>query len=309
MTTKELYEKLNSYWQFEKGDKILSTIIKSILLLLAGALLGLIITDLHANVALNNSEVVIFILSFALFIVMEFRTIKKEKAFPISILDHLKATKELEVKNKRYTRKERIDEYISNSISSLNSNTCPIQAVGEETNQLCHQDIKDSLADVLNDIVDRTQNFLDCDYTKYSVAIFIKNIYDPHSIKGSITLKPVSFVFRDDFLIADFFPQNIEHITNENALKFYLQTKIIESINLSSYISEHKTFEDGNNYLFLFAPIPNVCEVCPPDGTIVIMSKQNENAPKDLENILKIFGQIVANWLSKFNDCVYQDKK
>jgi len=304
----DIFKKLNDYWKFEKGDKILFTILKSILLLIAGAYLGLILTDLHANTALNNNEVLIFAFSFLLFIVMEFRTIQKEKSFPITILDHLKAARELEEKNKKYIRKERLDEYISNSISSLNNNTCPIQTVGGQTNQLCHQDIKNSLTNVLEDIIDRTQNFLDCDYTKFSVAIFIDNIYDPNSAKGNIMKKPVSFVFRDDFSYEVYFPDNINNHSNDNHLTFYLQTKITEVIKLSNYIAEHKEFDD-TNYLFLFAPIPNVCDVCPPDGAIVIMSKQEQSAPKDLENILKIFGQIVANWLSKFNDCVHQDKK
>lgn len=305
---KDLFEKLNNYWKFEKGDKILFTIIKSILLLIAGAYLGLIITDLHANVALNNKEVIIFVFSFLLFAVMEFRSIQKEKSFPITILDHLKATRELEEKNKKYIRKERIDEYISNSISSLNNNTCPIQTIGGQQNQLCHQDIKNSLTNVLDDLINRTQNFLDCDYTKFTVAIFIENIYDPNAAKGSVTKKPISFVFRDDFNYEVHFPESIHDLSDENHLTFYLQTKITEVIKLSNFVSEHKGFDD-TNYLFLFAPIPNVCDVCPPDGAIIIMSRQNENAPKDLQNILKIFGQIVANWLSKFNDCVHQDKQ
>lgn len=300
---KNTFEKLNKYWNHEKYDKIIFNVGKAFLLVFIGVFIKELITSKIADL-----KIVGYLVGFIIFwIVIEVRMLIKDKNFPISILNHLTAEKDLEDLNKKFVRKEIIDEYISNSISQLNSNTCPIQFEIEQENQLCHQNVQDSLYYVLEDLILRTQNFLNTDLTDFTVGIYISNIYDP-SNKEMAVKKPVSHLFRDDFFVDKDFPDQIEHLVAGLPAKFYLQSKIQEVIKLNSFVSEHKIINQ-KNYLFVISNIPNVCEDCPPDGALVLISKQKAAPPEDLENILKIFGQIVSNWTSKFNDCILKECK
>jgi hypothetical protein len=307
MNTKDLYKKLQQYFEFDVQDSIFQSILKSILLLLSGAFLGAFIRELSATPSKFNLLIFsIIIVSVGLFIYLEMRRLKKEKNFPVKILDHLNATSELEELQRSYNRKVKIDGYIDTSIQSLNANTCPVLYSSPE-NQLCHQDLKAGLNNVIKDFVERTHYFLDLDKSKFTVGNYLDMIYDPNSQPGNIKSSEVNYVFRDDLSLSDFLPTKLLDWGNETEETFTIHTALVESYTFGKYLCKKITCSDKLITL-ICSPIPNVCENCPSDGVLYCIYEGHDSCPMDIGNVLLIQGRILSNWVSKFNDCVHREK-
>ncbi|MEN2398970.1 hypothetical protein GKZ90_0004245 [Flavobacterium sp. MC2016-06] len=172
----DLYVKLENYFKFEKSDSIFVTIVKTVIMLISGAFFGLFLKEINSAPSVTNYwHFAIFIVGLSVFIYLEYRRLTKEKNFPISILNHLTATEDLKILTEKYERKCKIYEYIDLSIQSLNSNTCPVVFALPE-NLLCNQDLNVGLKEVLNDLVERPNFFLDIDRTKFTIGVFINNV-------------------------------------------------------------------------------------------------------------------------------------
>lgn len=298
----ELYNKVENYFQFEKADSTLVSLFKSILLIISGTYFGLFIKDINATIPEYKWEHLIFS-TIGIFISMfiEYRRLQKEKNFPVSILQHLKATEELKNLRELYSRKNKIYEYIDNSIQSLNSNTCPI--VGLPENDLCHQDLNSGLIGVLSDLIERPNYFLNVDETKFSVGIYLENVNDKNSALGNLESIEKFFIFRDDLNLRDLFPESLFNMDSDEEGYFQIQTCIMESIKFDKYICK-KLSINNSNLTIVCSPITNVCEDCPPEGVIFTIYEEDKKCSPDMENVFQIFGRIVSNWISKYNDCI-----
>lgn len=302
----ELYSKLDNYFKFEKSDSIIVSIIKSIILLVSGGYFGLIIKELNSSPQIiNYVHITIFLLGISTFIYIEFKRLRKEKNFPISILNHLNATEELRILNEKYQRKSKIYEYIDLSIQSLNSNTCPVLS-SETDNVLCHQDLNIGLKKVLNDLVERPNYFLDVDKTKFTVGTYLKYILDKQNNTSLNPRNEKTFIFRDDLLLTELIPLSFEQINSTELESFQLQTAMLEVLNFDKFLCKQINI-NSENYTIVCSPIPNVCEDCPPEGIIFAIYKGSDNCQNDIDNVLLIFGRILSNWISKYNECVSRD--
>lgn len=298
----DLYIKLDKYFKFEKSDSVFVTIIKSLIILVSGAFLGLFLKEINSEPPIKNYwHLLIFLVGAIIFIYLEYRRLTKEKNFPISILNHLSATEDLKILTEKYNRKCKIYEYVDSSIQSLNSNTCPVIFTLPE-NLLCNQDIALGLKEVLNDLVERPNYFLDIDKTKFTVGVYIKYVETETETFFPDT-KEKFIIFRDDLLIKDYIPTTLENLEADEISEFKIQTALIESLNFDKYICKHFEIND-ETYSIICSPIPNVCESCPPEGIIFTIYKGTDSCPIDIENILLIFGRIVSNWMAKYNECV-----
>lgn len=301
-----LYNKLENYFQFEKADAILISIAKSILLIISGAYFGLFIKEINAEPAEYNYNHLIFaIIGISICMYIEYRRLKKEKNFPVSILEHLKASEELQNLRNLYSRKNKIYEYIDNSIQSLNSNTCPILGVPE--NDLCHQDLSSGLLGVLSDLVERPNYFLNIDETKFTVGVYLETVNDRNSNVGHLQYSEKFFILRDDLLLNDLFPESLFNMESEEEEYFQIQTAIMESKKFDKYLCKALKLTN-RNLTIVCSPITNVCEDCPPEGVIFTIYTEEKECSPDMENVFQIFGRIVSNWISKYNDCVRSSK-
>ncbi len=52
------------------------------------------------------------------------------------------------------------------------------------------------------------------------------------------------------------------------------------------------------------SPIPMVCESTQANGILLFVSRPGHQCPNDVEITFRIFGRIVANWLTKYSECV-----
>lgn len=304
---KDLYQKLENYYQFEKSDSVFITLFKSILLLTCGGFFGLILRELNTEpVEINWFHILFFLIGISIFTYIEYRRLRKEKNFPVSILQHLNASEELKDLRDKHSRKTKLYDYIDNSIQSLNSNTCPVTF--EDDNFLCHQDLEQGLRSVLYDLIERPNYILNIDDTNFTVGTFVKDILDKQSNVGQLTTTQKIFLFRDDLQIAEFLPENPYELNSEFEASFQFQTAILEGLSFNKFIC--KEFSIGEiKYSLICSPIPNVCENCPPEGIIFCIYKNCEKCSVDIDSVLLIFGRILSNWISRYNDCVRNEKK
>jgi hypothetical protein len=304
---KDLYNKIEKYFQFEKADTVFVTLFKSLLLLICGGYFGLILREINADPqVISYKHIAFLILGLSTFIYIEYRRLKKEKNFPVTILEHLNATEELKDLKEKHSRKTKLYDFIDNSIQSLNSNTCPVVLTPD--NFLCHQDLELGLKSVLIDLVDRPHYILDVDQTKFTVGTFIKDILDKNSQVGEISSVEKTFIFRDDLNIAYVLPESPYQLNSEQEGSFQFQTALLEGLNFNKFLCKSIKLND-QSYTLICSPIPNVCEDCPPDGIVFSLFKGTECCSSDIDSVLLIFGRILSNWIAKYNDCVRRDKR
>ena len=302
ISNQDLYEKLDNYFKFDKANSIFITILKSVILLISGGLFGVIIKEFSTSQKIKTPEIYFFFIGLGTYIYFEVIRLKKEKNFPISILQHLSATEELQLTNKKNDRQNKVFEFIDNSIKSLNSNTCPI-AYGESVNEFCHQDLDNGLKGVLNDLVERTNYFFDVDKAKFTVGVFLENVRIKE--KNSVTIDSRNFVFKDDLRLGDRLPSTLTQFDSENDFQFKVLTKFLETINFSRFLEEKISIEN-KELLLICSPIPNVCEDCPPIGVIYTVYEGCDKCSTDCENVMMINGRLISNWISKYEDCLYK---
>ncbi len=295
---KSLLKRIQDYFNFDQSDSIFRSIAKSLILVICGSFLGFIIKEIQTN-DINFKHIIIFTCLLITYIYIEYRRLNKEKNFPITILEHLTATIELSNLSKNSARKEKIYEYIASSILSLNENTCPIS--NENENTFCQQDLKNGLETVLSDIINQTHYVLDINVSKFTVGIFLSDLWVIDS-EGTFNKKDSAFIFRDDLSITNYIPEQLSQNDEKDETNFLIQKSMQESLHFSHFTNQKidsKNFK-GN---ILCSPIVNVCEDCPPYGIIFCFYNGNHEIPNDVDGILLIYGRILSNWISKYIDC------
>jgi hypothetical protein len=304
---KDLYNKIENYFQYEKADSVYVTLFKSLILLVSGGYFGLILRELNSEPQIINLKHIAFLLvGISTFVYIEYRRLRKEKNFPVTILEHLTATEELKSLKEKYSRKNKLYDFIDNSIQSLNSNTCPVMLTPD--NFLCHQDLEAGLRNVLLDLVERPHYILNVDETKFTVGTFIKELYDKNSPVGQIENLEKTFIFRDDLNLIQHLPESPYQLDSEQEGSFQFQTATLEVLNFNKFLCKTIVL-DNQTFTLICSPIPNVCESCPPDGIIFAIYKGAECCSTDIDSVLLIFGRILSNWVAKYNDCVRREKQ
>lgn len=304
---KDLYNKIENYFQFEKSDSVFVTIFKSILLLFCGGFLGLILREYYSTPQIIDFKHLGFLLlGIIIYVYIEYRRLRKEKNFPVTILEHLNATEELKDLKEKHNRKTKLYDYIDNSIQSLNSNTCPVVLTPD--NFLCHQDLEIGLRNVLFDLVEKPHYILNVDQSNYTIGAYINNILDKTTEVGQTEFIDKNFIFRDDLNIKEYLPNSPYDLSSENEGSFQFQTAILECIKFNKFLCKTINIV-SSEYTLICSPIPNVCENCPPDGIIFSLYKGNEFCSNDIDSVLLIFGRILSNWIAKYNDCVRHEKQ
>lgn len=299
---KELYTKIDEYFKYDKSDSIFLSIFKSIILLFSGGLFGFILKEYLSNNEIKYTQILLFLFLVSIFIFLEIRRLRKEKNFPISIINHLNATEDLIELRQKYSRKTKVFEFIDNSIQSLNSNTCPI-SYGEQVNDLCQQDLRNGLQSVVDDLVFRTNYFYNIDKSKFTVGIFLNEIAIKDEKLNAIYRKSSNYIFRDDLNINELIPEDLMNFDSD--AKFKILTAFHESISFEKFLMNKFNY-NGMNYNLICSPIPNVCESCPSIGVIYTIYEGEEKCSEDSKNVLLIHGRIVSNWISKYEDCLYK---
>jgi hypothetical protein len=227
--------------------------------------------------------------------------LRAQWCIPEKLFDHLEAVHQLETTRKELARKEGIDGFIDLAIKSLNSATCRINS--DQEDHICDSAVKDGLGDVLSNLINRTQIILDCDTARFSVGARV--LHYAEAAGRPIRYDYEWLVLRDDLGVneeVDGDPAG-DYQTDATGTSLNFRQAIEKAINENTLVAVPTTLR-GKPVQLICSPIPVVCNEARADGVLWICQECVQPPPSDLANILLIFGRVVANWLSKYHDCL-----
>ncbi len=293
------------------------------------AILGAIFVEavlvIVIGVASNNLDKVYWLgILLSCAVIYLFLTIIKaayQIRFPSSIVDELIAKRELEEKNKLFARQSNINEYISKAIQSLNTQTCNIQSV-EDGKNLCDQELGVRLKDLLQSFVLHADVLLDAAINRnFTIGLYLDFYYKhPHSLadvfvghymgEDFVTEAPGTsaitdhgiILLKDDLNLQPYIPKEL-FLTEVNGPSFEVQSALKRSFNNLRFFKHQFSIEE-QSYSIITAEILEVCSDDNASGVLFIIGKNDFSYPADLPEVLKIFNRIVANYVSRYNDCL-----
>jgi hypothetical protein len=294
-----IFNKLESWYEFERRFNIALGILEAALALIAGGFFHALI--LHYS----TFNLWMTIIPGIIFLFLFFRSFLGKKFFPLSGLGELKATMDLSDSTKEIERKGLIDGYIEEAIKTLNTNTCNYNTQNIE-NHLCQQSIAIGLGSVYSPFVVNPQYLLSTPKSKFSVGAYL-NFYlrlpeNPEEV-GPVEDKGVFFL-RDDFGFSEIIPNEI--LTDETVrdASFFIQTQCRNTFIHAKFV--HGTFPiNDQEYSIITIPIPTVCDDDDTVGVFFIVSEKLSTIPDDMKNVSQIFSRLFTNWLSRYEECMH----
>lgn len=290
----------------EKFGKWIDVIQKSILVF-AGieTLIVIIIGIASSNIyheQYSNIWLGILVILGLLYLIMTIVKIAYNKTFPSSLIDELKAKKELEIAKESITRKDAINSYISNTILDLSKCKCTTPKPTEDTDWKLDSDedfisgIK-SLTSTLNSILNV---LLNTSTIKFSTGIFVdyfrgfNHENSPQSNKGT-------FLIRDDFELNK--SGTFRDLMENNGISdigLDIQNAIKISFNNGQYHVQELKTKDEVRAIIICANIQNLKVTNNQKGVLFILTKPLESIPDDTESVLKMFTNIISHWLDLY---------
>jgi hypothetical protein len=242
------------------------------------------------------------ILCILVTLILLIQRLRKNHYFPQTLFEHLTAESKLKDSEKQLYRKTTIDTYIDQAIQTLNLKTCGLNT--DEQNHLCDTSLEEGLKNVLKHIISHTHYFLDCNLSKFTIAVHFRAY--PNIVNSfDITYNSKTILLRDDYSISAHFTDNI--LANPNVIEFNFeiyQSALVAYNHYGGHLTEFANFKGQS---MLTSPVPAVCEnSC--NGLIFIVYDSSVKLPDDIWNILLIFGRVASNYISKYEDCVNSRK-
>ena len=269
-----------------------SIVFESICCLIVGGGVGALFTE-HR---FTTFQIIIFVGASALYVWLICTRVRSLNFIPSNVIDNLKATIELEDLNKQLARRDTISKFITDSITALNEQTCAIAKKKEQG--ICSQAVSIGLEKVIAPLIQFPQNLFDCKESCFTIVAKVRYLVTPPDERTSYFL-----IFRDDFEIKNIFPEDLLDRTSVKNSMLEAQHAIQRSLSENKLI--YKDFTHNDNELSMtVSPIPTVCEADETNGALIFITHNGHNRPSDMDNTLRIFGRIIANWLDKYSECV-----
>lgn len=276
-------------------------IMEAILSLFYGALLGTVFSNYEEGPWWIITGVAASIIYLPLLIIK----VRTQWILPDQIFEHLEAKIELNAIKQELARKEAIDGFIDQAIKTLNSATCKISSIEDA---LCESAMSDGISAVLSPLINRTQIVLDCNTAKFTVGALVRHYQKSNGEPEDVI---EWLILRDDVGLGQ------EITTNPWSTRFSTGTALQIRQAFEIVLNENRIVEcplilKENTFQIVCSPIPLVCNESISGGVLCIIQECTKPPPKDVANILLIFGRIAANWLSKYDECIwnqYHDEK
>jgi len=230
------------------------------------------------------------------YLILLFVKLSTQRLFPAAVVEELKAKQLLEDSKKQVARRDIISEFITQSITALNAQTCAITSEAEQA--LCSQAASSGLANVIEPLISRPQYVFDCNESQFSVACLAS--YRSPAPTGLID---EFMVFRDDHNIRGMLSSGLlcDHTAKGPLLD--IQKVVQRCYNDNVFVCESFS-PHGAQLAIVASPIPLVCETALSNGVLLFVTRCGHTCPTDVENTFRIFGRIIANWLAKYSECV-----
>ncbi len=292
-------DNLSKYFKSDRFNGVIISLMNTIIMLFCSGYIGALL----GGVKHSTLGVILTFIGLVFYIILEILRILKEKNFPLSVLDHLNAVEELKEVKEAYSRQLKVYEFIDDSIKSLNEETCPITDSSYE--QLCSLELDKGLEGILRNLNNRTNYFLNVDTDKFTIGICLDFI-----LKKVISLDEYEYgrhelILKDDFQLSKYLTAFKDEDNSIDQFGYAIHSTFRECIKFSKFICKDLVGENVTLKL-ICSPIPQVCEGGDLEarGLIYTFYEGSNPCPNDIEHILLIHGRLVANWLSKYEDCV-----
>lgn len=242
--------------------------------------------------------------------------------FPSSIVDELMAKRDLEEKDKLFGRQKAINEYINTTIQGLNKQTCYINA-SDGREHLCDKELGIRLTDLLQPIASYTDVILDTSTEKkFTIGIHLDQYQKFPTDYNDVELveydfgtslknwEPISdegiLILRDELNLLELLPKDLVDIEKINGSAYEIQTAIKRTLNNLTFTEQEFTFND-TTYTIICSEILEVCSDDYVNGVMFIIYKKGITYPTDVPDVLRIFNRVTANYVSKYNTCIFEE--
>ena len=235
-----------------------------------------------------------------------------EKNFPKLLIENIENEINKESLSKSFARKSLINDAIASTLIALNDQTCKLtdQAaryyVSEEeiSNRMCEKDIEDGIFNLLRPFINNLHLVLESFNSKYTVATYLKDIASETPNQDGIEYNTGIFVIKDDLGIRNSLAHDLLERSDLKSEKQEIQNILRLSLNNNRFGKGKFQIGDEEFHL-LSSTIPIVCDDEHPDGLFMVVGKDLDYIPNDTEEIFRIFNRVLANWISKYNECVH----
>jgi len=274
------------------------------LLLIAEALLGLIAGGFISN-WINTGEypchTAFLTLAFIILLILDAYA---KKLFPSAIIGDLENRLRLRDCKGELDRRDELFRQLDISVQRLNEQTCSISQTQAE--QIVSEPVKRSLSRLIAPIIETPNYVFACKSNEYSVIARVgHDDFDKYGVK----YRKYFISFRDDLDLFGIISENEQGKDTFEDLESTGLRKIIGGIMRSSfyenrYIIDRESNEADNDYTFIVAPIPLICEDTSAGGVLFIATNTKLDCPGDIPNVLQTYGRLMANWLSRYDEFV-----
>lgn len=240
--------------------------------------------------------------------------------FPASIIEELIAKRDLEEKIKLLDRQKVINEYIQRAIQNLNIQTCSIEDTAEPKH-LCDEDLGVRLKELLQPIISFTDVLLDTSIEKqFTIGVYLDyylKFPEGHNATVQANTQDISItnnldlisdqgiiILKDELGLGGIIPKDLLELSNVQGASYEVQSAIRKTTNNLQFNS-HDFDVDDKSYTIISSEILEVCSDDYMSGALFIIFKKGVSPPIDLPEVLSIFNRIVANYVSKYNTCIF----
>ncbi|XZE56152.1 hypothetical protein SH139x_002235 [Planctomycetaceae bacterium SH139] len=269
-------------------------LLETVLALVAGGLIG---------AALSGGAALPAVVSCLVYLVFFSLKLYGQSLFPASLFGELEAQQKLERTQSDLNRQNQMFGYVNQSIISLNKQTCSVSIANEP--RVCNESVADGLKDLLAPIIEHPQYVLNCQSNKFTVAVRVEHYVEED---GDIGFSKRIYVFRDDLglksqLDVDADGNDAIDDIDATGIRLKLRNALQASFNDNAFHSEAILAEEMSISLAV-SPIPLVCAVEDASGVLMVATDADLKCPCDLPDVLRIYGRLTANWLSKHDECL-----
>ena len=314
MKQEELYQKLNKWIKTIQNALIATVVVEGILVIIIG-----IASNKISDTFNVWAGILIFCALFYL-LLMVIRTLYQLN-FPSDITDELHSKSKLEEYEKSFSRQKIINEFINQTVQSLNDQTCSTN-VGSDPH-LCDEELQVRLKDVLKPVLSNTNTILNAyDVNKFTIGLHLAFYRKEPNDYSKINLIPAGndqitidnwdeiddsgiLILRDDLKLEfNLIDKKLLESMNETQQRLEIRSAIQKSFNNIEFVKSEFIYQN-KTYTIVCSDMPMVCSDSDASGVMFIIMEGQYIPVEDLPYLLRIFNRVAANYVYKYNDCVF----
>lgn len=307
----KLYEKLKKWISVIHKALITAVIVEGILVIIIGVASNKVDESIWTGI--------LFFCGILYLLMLVVRT-SYQINYPGDIVEELQSKEKLEEYNKSFNRQKIINEYINQTVQSLNDQTCST-GTGSDPH-MCDENLQVRLKDVLKPVIVNTNTILNAyDVNKFTVGLYLDFYRKEPSDYANINLIPTDgdhetidnlneindkgiLILKDDLKLEyKLISKDLLDNTNATKQSLEIKTAIQKSFNNIEFVKAEFEFE-GRNYSIVCSDMPMVCSDVDASGVLFIIIEGSYNSVDDLPYLLRIFNRLAANYVYKYNECV-----